>query len=43
MHKVKLHSNNTLHNIANALAKQDAKKTELKYNLDYFYLPTFFT
>jgi ribonuclease HI len=42
-HKVKSHSNNTLHNIADALAKQGACKTELKINLDYLYLPTFFT
>ena len=43
MHKVKSHSNNILHNIADALAKQGAKKTELKYNLEHFYLPIFFT
>src|SRR6185312_12534353 len=42
-HKVKSHSNNTLHNIVDALAKQGAGKTKLKYNLDSFYLPTFFT
>src|SRR6185295_9621653 len=42
-HKVKSHSNNTLHNIVDTLAKQGANKTKLKLNLEHFYLPIFFT
>jgi len=42
-HKIKAHSNNTLHNIIDSLVKLGANKTNLKYNLDYFYLPTFFS
>src|SRR6185437_6729417 len=42
-HKVKSHSNNILHNITDSLAKHGANKTNLKYNLDHFYLPTFFS
>jgi ribonuclease HI len=42
-HKVKSYSNNTLHNIIDTLAKHGANKTEFKLNLNYFYLPTFFT
>jgi len=43
IHKIKSHSNNTLHNIVDTLAKQGANKTKLKLNLEHFYLPTFFT
>src|SRR6185437_1359441 len=39
----KSHSNNILHNITDSLSKHGANKTNLKYNLDHFYLPTFFS